>query len=524
MCRSCKDGKKRCQASDSSENRRYRRKAAQAISNNNAITPNRKPEIIEPKTFLTIEDIQKETSELKKFLHLKPLSDESAQDAVDNELEKRVTAVGIAIANEAEKRAELDLEAYKAEYDATSDDLDEATMNFMESEEVVREATEALETAENTEASPDKIVELKKVLAEAEAERVEFEEAYSKAAEADDARREVIHSAQIAKLTAGYVSVLADIRELGGTLETSSDSSIEGAALLQDSVGKIYPSEWLEASNSQEGLAMRIKVEEVRSYYMDSAEQKDIDPETHPDAVTQATGYYIFPLKHADAETLVTAIGGEAHIYDGREVLLNDEYQRIVKIPVKTVFDPNTHSTTDGKTPSEDGWTYEHYIKNEKGEVFPDKVWVKEQTIKKVLQPEIVVSLNKNEREQKAVAYHEFAHRAESVVGGGAITRMEEAWLRRRTTNVDSSIREDNSMIFPALPGTSIVDVEFGRRNSFFTHYVGKEYPTNRHREVLSMGAEALFGGSWSGLMGIDGATKADHDHRAFVLGIFASA
>lgn len=523
MCRSCNEGQKRCKSSDSSEKRRLRRKAAKAKEAYKATAPNRKPKIVEPKIFASVQDIIEESAAIKEVLHTKPLQDEAAQDVIDNEIEKRVTALGLAISSEAEKRAEFNVVTYKATYDATSEDLEEATMSYMDSEEAVNEATEALENAKiNESTSPEELSKLEEAVTKAEAERDELEAKYNEASEADDARREVIHSEQIEKLTSSYISVLSEIRELGGNLEVGSDSDAKGVALLQDSVGKVYPSDWVTASNIA-GDSMRLKIEDTRSHYMDSAEQKDFNADEHPDAITQASSYYIFPLKKADATTLVETIGGESEIYDGREVLLDDSYKRIVKIPVKIVFDPETHPTEDGMTPSGEGWKQEYYIDKSKT-LLPEKVWVKEDNVKKVMRPEMILSIDKPEKEQKALAYHEFAHRVETVVAGGAITRMEEAWLRRRTTNVDTGIREDNSKIYPSFTGNSIIDIEFGRRNSFFTHYVGKEYPTNRHREVLSMGAEALFGGAWSGLMGIDGSTKADHDHKAFVLGIFATA
>jgi hypothetical protein len=121
----------------------------------------------------------------------------------------------------------------------------------------------------------------------------------------------------------------------------------------------------------------------------------------------------------------------------------------------------------------------------------------------------------------KNVALHELAHRIEaSPKVGRYITTMEEQFLTSRTTDKDTGVRESLVQIYPRSK-------EYGRKDDFTDLYMGKEYPTDhsgtRYREVLSTGAEAVFGTSFGNLAGL-GRKKPDQDMRNFIIGLWASA
>lgn len=93
----------------------------------------------------------------------------------------------------------------------------------------------------------------------------------------------------------------------------------------------------------------------------------------------------------------------------------------------------------------------------------------------------------------------------------------------RRCGNDTSQARQRRRL---AVKGQALYDatIEYARQADFMDVYVGREYVTSSHREVLSTGAEAMFHGNFGGFVGLDENYKADLDHRGFVLGVFATA
>lgn len=115
--------------------------------------------------------------------------------------------------------------------------------------------------------------------------------------------------------------------------------------------------------------------------------------------------------------------------------------------------------------------------------------------------------------EARATATHELTHRLEHA--NHQLGYLEEAFLRRRC-------RDENGQLRPARP-IAHMRSERARDGGFVNPYVGKVYPTTTFHEVLSTGTEAVFSGSYGGLVGRFGE-KMDPDHRAFVLGCLAVA
>ena len=115
--------------------------------------------------------------------------------------------------------------------------------------------------------------------------------------------------------------------------------------------------------------------------------------------------------------------------------------------------------------------------------------------------------------EARATATHELTHRLEDA--NRQLGHLEDAFIRRRCRDEDGAVR-------PARPIPGMRS-ERARDGGFVSPYVGKEYPTMTFHEVLSTGTEAVFSGSYGGLVGRLGE-RMDPDHRAFVLGCLAVA
>jgi hypothetical protein len=116
------------------------------------------------------------------------------------------------------------------------------------------------------------------------------------------------------------------------------------------------------------------------------------------------------------------------------------------------------------------------------------------------------------EARTEQVATHELSHRLEDT--NPHLGVLEKQLLERRC--VDANGNKTPAVLRRGSRG------ERFREGGFVDSYIGKVYESN-FAEVLSVGAEAVFTGSYGGLVGEDGY-KADPDHRAFVLGLLATA
>lgn len=120
-----------------------------------------------------------------------------------------------------------------------------------------------------------------------------------------------------------------------------------------------------------------------------------------------------------------------------------------------------------------------------------------------------------SQNEFDRVAVHEFSHRVES--NNHHITAMEATFLARRTTHEDGT-RD------PLVSYLGKKD-EHVREDSFVSVYMGKEYPSSRHLEILSMGSESVFCGTHGGLLGLgeNEESRSDRDYLNFILGTYAT-
>lgn len=525
MCRSCAEGSRRC-PNDTSESRRLRRKNQKALETHKAVPVNRK--YVSPQgtpTYLP-QELLAEIGELKTLLSAPLLDSQEEQDKLDDAIESRVTAVGKTLALEAEKRSGFIKEKFIEAYNETSEEFDEAFMEFTEAEESMIAAQEALkefndDNLDLTEETKAKKEDLETTLEESKKVLAVAWSAYNAASAEDDRKRDLLHGEAMVKLTNAYKSIIAEVRPVGGTIQLNDEASSEGLKALNETIGKHYPTDWIEASNAQKD-DMVLTLENQRAYYYHESQHTNLDVNEHPDKVKKVFASYLtIPVPVDELDKVKELLGDHAKIFDARPILINEDTCKIVETPEYVFFNESKPNLEPTSSTHGEGWKYSHYIDRTTHKVSAKKAWIRyvgEKAV--VVKPEI--SLPTDLRSDPAVAYHEFAHRIESISTNGSIMRQEEAFLRRRTTNPDTGEREDNSFIYPMLPGSSIATAEIGRRNSFVVHYVGKEYITSHNREVLSVGIESIFGGNYSALNGLKDEYKADEDHKGFTLGILA--
>jgi len=524
MCRSCDEGGKRCK-NDTSRARRHRRKAAEARTQIVAVEPNRFYVAPLIGTFKTLPEIKREAKLISNALRKPALEDETKQDKIDSRLEMRITSLGFAMAKMAEDRAGFDREAFLENYDETTEEFDVATENYITAELELSMAKDF--RAAWVKANGKEDPQLAQTFYEKEAAYTAASLIYDNAMKRDDLHRSELLSAQVDKLTAEYRKIIAEVRDVGGRFEAGTHSDEKAIDALNQTVGAHYPSAWITASNSKQDN-MRFKLSGKRAHYNSAAIQRDLDVADNPDDAREQFDYFFaIPIPVDEVQGVIEALEGKGKILGGREVPVNGKMCKIVQTPHQKMFDPTKDPTVDGKTPSGEGWRFAYHLSSTTGGISKQKAWVRDTTKSvTVTRPEILV-IEVDEKDllgSTASSYHEFVHRAEATLNHGVLMRQQEAWLRRRTTDPTTGEREDVSFIYAPMPNAGILSYEIGRRNSFIIHYVGKEYVDSMHREVLSVGAESLFAGSFNALSGLDGKTKSDDDHKAFTLGIFATA
>lgn len=399
-----------------------------------------------------------------------------------------VQFVGVEIAGRAEELAGVDgeslrktLENRKAElnYDVLSEDLNEKTSEAVRVWEKRNDAGEF--TGLNLEEYKTKYYAfMDEYTAESKKAWLDAEE-----------ELKVIASEGKTKLADSYQAVLSEVRPLGGGLkfEDLSDARASEVALK---AAQVFPSDWLKASDDLGGLVV-VDVES-RAHY--SHENFVVGSKSLPPKI----------VKSKIDPSIVKSAYEEYKLVDEKTSLLG--YRRYEKLE---------HEYVDGSItnrPEGQDWEYysDGYLFN--GWRRPKRVKVKGSGL----------SVNKdapgvlNAPEGYSVAVHELSHRMERVAPG--LSRMENHWLLERTTSKKGE-RE------PLISLDNGRDDEFVRQDSFIVSYIGKEYEANGwHYEVMSVGMQALFGGDYGGLVGVDSKRgySEDQDMRSFILGALASA
>ncbi len=336
------------------------------------------------------------------------------------------------------------------------------------------------------------------------------------------------------------VDVLAKIRPLGGTLEVSEKSSKPAAKILQEALA-VYPTAWIEASNAKESPL--IKKTTSRAHYSDGAwqqsyvikhiitnDRKDLDWKPNP-LEKYSVSYEKIEAKWRDTDK------NEAYYEwtdeNGNLTHTMTKADQSLWKHTSVEYYSSIYNATPDKKPKGNGWQRAVHVDTivENGIVVEREktMWwrpVKRRTpVEGWSQAEITVS--GTGEKARSVALHEFAHRTESTKKiGYYIQQVEEAFLRRRTTQVRTIVNGDGKEITAPLREDlqRIYDgkKEYGRPDNFTDLYMGKEYQDG-YREVLSTGAEAIFSNSFGSLIGL-AKRKADYEMKDLIVGFWASA
>lgn len=468
-------------------------------------------------------------------------------------LEQRVSKIGEQISQRATEILGYDPETKIAELEKVEEqkraEFEELENQVIEARKRSSEATTAFVKDKNNkdleDASRAALKELERVMAEKARLRKTLQLEYSP--EVKEVLRETAEA---------YKQAISEVRELGGTVEVRKDSSKRATSVLQDAAS-VYPREWVERSNFAGNL--RVKDTQSRAHYSGKKGQK-----TKEYRMTHAS-FGMTEEPPPGSGWVDTGRTTETISYDGPEpeMVTMRVFERPYMFSTRPALpgDKKPRGWIEYYAPVEDvGWEFRpgrpgvppelsEYVQTKDPKLKPDdetppgmvRVWGKPSS--RMVEREVCAELlvDKSKREQHsdvggfATAVHEFAHRCEHTTP--ALGAAEEAFLQRRTTTPDG----DREPLKSLYPGTR----EKGREDSFAHAYMGKEYPDavpsamgsvvpsgaaklipeikgsvprSDYREVMSCGMEALFGGSFGGLLGA-GKYKADPDMRHFILG-----
>ncbi len=545
-------------ASKARVNRRIVQKAKER-GKHNPVSPNHiyyQPALLN----LSFDELKKEIKVLSTRLHEAPVSDEIRQAEIDGEIETKLTSIGMTLASIAEKRIGFDREAFKNHLaqvpEKLKDLINSQTVMYRSLRELQTELNELNNVSKENDLSNEeefrknelesKIVNL---LVQQEIQSREIEDAGH---EWQQRNNKDIHE-QITKLVNEYHKIIAEVRSVGGKIgyaKTPDEERDKASRVLAETVGKNYPTEWLEASNKSANRLRLIGNNGGRAKYGHDQVQEDLSPHDYPEfAVEEYEKYYFASIPVDELQDSIEKLGSQAVIVDAPAFTDSNGTFKIIKMPTQYIFEsdvdrkePNINPK-DGEPdwkPAGRGWMYTRYINPATNRVSKNKKWVRDSSaiVEKVKMDSLIVSYPENKQNnlsgngdlpviddnQKQTAYHEFAHRAERTVAGGAIMRQEQAFLNRRTVDPDTGVQEDLSYIYPPQAGQSFLSVELGRRNTLPTHYIGKVYIDSPAREVLSVGLESVFGGSYDAFNGLSNDKNNDPDLKGFCLGILAIA
>jgi hypothetical protein len=530
MCQDKEHGGQRCDT-DTSEARRKRRKASKSRSSHVVHIPIIAGKVQPFEKPLSMEEIKAEVKEISSLLHAPCDPDPVKRDAIDAELEKRVTRLGLEIGNEVDRRANFNKVEAETEYESSELDLLREKLTAVR--EDMKTSMEAIaahrKVMTDFTAGSDDDKELQRLKGKAESIREEMKELSRKVnqqnltQEFDKVKKPTPTELRLSQVAR---EVLAEIRSVGGNIPGNPLSHPDAVTKMRETVGRDFPSAWIQASEADGELVIHASSE--RPGYNHETKYPSQKPE---DQIRVNRMFFLEEERVQKIHALLTEDGDNESVEIPGHIIDNQGTPCLVLMYDKRIpFDASTDSLGKDGTPVGGGWKHGRIIEKDsagKIDASEEKHWYRIEMQQGKMVPTISIPPISEGSRSNSVSYHEFCHRAEMLVGekdsrGAAlIERQEEAFLRRRTTRADG-VREPLMQI--GTPSDDIFKSEIGRPSDFMISYVGKEYFSSFSREVLSVGSEALFGNKFGSFHGLGGKGKEDLDHRGFTLGIFASA
>lgn len=525
MCRDVNHGDRRCK-SDTSEARRLRRKAATARTGHSPLASVKGETVEAPADLKTLDDIKAEAAEISKILSVPVNPDPEIQKQIDAVNEVRITRLGMAMGEEAERRAGFNKEAILKAVEEEGETLVTARKEVQDAadnyKKLMREYSSFCKTEEYI-AKEDFAVQeeerLRNALQEAHRRNMQAKKDLPGIEEADAENRRMLPVNEAEKLAQTYREMIAEIRPVGGEIKAHELSDEAAKDMLAQTVGSHYPTSWLKDSSDAGAVAMiSVKEKEARASYSNRKLHNDPDG---PGALVLHTPR----VTAEEAAKLREAFGDDEGFNDDTPFMEypGEDSKKMVTIPVRVPFDPSKDKQDASGKPVGEGWKKGRVLISNT-EVGTEEVWYRHKVTEgKKAVPTVTVAIGRTEANNRASAYHEFAHRLEEKVGGGVIMRLEESFDARRTTNSEG-VREP---LAPLYPERKELAGELGRRDGYMLPYIGKQYAAGHQREIFTVGTEAMFSGKFGAFTGIPDANghayKEDKDHRAFMLGTFAT-
>lgn len=565
MCRNITTGARRCPC-DTSAARRQRRKLNKMTANLPA--PHTKPKDtsgVFTATYFenaTLEECVIAAHEIKNRLKVDPSTITGDPDVYYQQIEKETTQLGIRLGELADQKTSLTLEEIEERNKLKAKEIyaDRETLEklFEERAVIADEYRELFEEDPNTrfedeekEFLDEEFVEVHDRYWAKHAEVFEFQEKRDKLHDAYKNEQARIFFEEHRE---AYTEILKTIRPVGGQVDSNSDEHTQ--KLVAETINKYYPKDWIETSN-ESSRKLNIIQSEERGIYIHYPLHED--GEEYEEISRNQMGFFQIQASPKDSEeqeqqdylrvkTFIENISdGFSHREQDGKRTFSGRKINIFNFPAKVEeeYSPTKHGEMVDNKPPGEGWVKKQsfvgistlndfVVSNPKAsteQIFQHieaERWVRPENQKtSVGTSELKISTSEQDEKsekfnstQKAVLFHEFGHRVEYT--NPHIPQMEKAFLARRTKKNEQNWYEN---MIPALGPWEVQEISHDA--GMVDNYMSKEYGTNEAYEVLATGLESLYGGEYGGLVGLPSPgrrTKADLDHRGFILGLLATA
>lgn len=427
--------------------------------------------------------------------------------------EAEIRAIGAALSQEAQNVAGMTYEEAEAEIEQSLKTRDELYDLVRKHQAVADPLRDRLTRAGSTGSLSDEEHADLKHQYHMETEKVEVAKATYELAKSAAEQKAFDLSEKFAH---AHREVIASVRDVGESPDVTSNHENLGSE-FSSAISSVFPSDWIRQTNTRGALNVKTSTHRAHYKFQDYVVKKE--------------------KKWAKTEKYGVEFeydGKNPHPEDVRYQDWKQNDQGIWSGQIRNIERPDKFRTDkDGKyVPVGHGWSYGKVYLSGDNSSDPEsgqlhETWVRDATYYEDVETSVAPTIRMNgydrkegkvadKREFNRIAIHEFAHHVETSVKG--VTVMEEAFLRRRTTN-DKGEREPLRKYL----GRS---KEVVREDNFVNVYMGKEYD-DTYREVLSMGSEAVFNGSQGGFLGLSTQPnyrgKKDKDSIDFILGSYAT-
>jgi len=513
MCRGGHDGEeaRRCDC-DSSKKRRLRSRLADVFSGwapsatQDEVTPANIADLSLPSHVDSVATIAKTLSQYIA----EGVPNDASEDAWYSGVEQRSTALGAAVAAEAERRCSISLDQ---EFTRSERKMIDEITELGERYSSLMSESENLENKGHTATRREqekKRDELEKRIAEVEAlsERVDaFREGKT------FARYLNFEKSYRDELASNYMVVLREARSFGGTLNLGPSSMREKAALV-DAVNTYYPSDWIEQAGKLTELSVNGSDDRSGFNGSEFAENGGWDSFYQIEDTDKAIIEKMSETEDGD----MLEVGLPVTTQDANGTTRTYQTWRFAH---RQEFDPDYDELGEGDKPLGDKWKYGYtYSSAASGH----KVWYTSSTVKSESEAN-VSSINLNHNDDLSVAArHEVGHYFQHFAADGKILKMENSFVNRRAIAANGNLG-----IVSQIPDAE--EGELYRNAGFLNPYSARVYQDSHGSEVFTTGMEYMFGHEMAGLvgghqktvLGRDVYVRADLDHRNFILGVLAT-